>query len=145
MPCRNRIRRQRITSDPRSYEPVTSEKAPNDCCAHLLTVVGVEAMHPARGSRTASKRLQIPPPASRNTALMELAAEIPAKVPSDLLGISIESAVDWTRQPATPGPDTRPRSPAGAAEPPQLASTRMRRPNRAAFFSVIMTNRLCWL
>ena len=44
------------------------------------------------------KRLQIPPRASRNTALMELAADMPAKVLSDLLGISISSAVDWARQ-----------------------------------------------
>jgi hypothetical protein len=29
---------------------------------------------------------------------MELAAEMPAKVLSDLLGISIESAVDWTQE-----------------------------------------------
>ena len=61
------------------------------------------------------KRLQIPPRASRNTALMELAADMPAKVLSDLLGISISSAVDWARQAATPGPGTRPRSPAGTA------------------------------
>lgn len=31
---------------------------------------------------------------------------------------------------------------AGAAGPPQLAATRMRRPNRAAFFSVTTMNRL---
>jgi hypothetical protein len=51
------------------------------------------------------KRLQIPPRSSRNTALMELAAELPAKVLSDLLGISIESAVDWTAEAG----NTRPR------------------------------------
>jgi hypothetical protein len=44
------------------------------------------------------KQLQIPPRASRNTALMELAAEMPAKVLSDLLGISVESAVSWTQE-----------------------------------------------
>jgi hypothetical protein len=38
------------------------------------------------------KKLQIPPHSSCNTALMELAAEMPAKVLSDGLGISIESA-----------------------------------------------------
>ena len=44
------------------------------------------------------KRLQIPPRASRNTALMELAADMPAKVLSDLLGISIGCAADWADQ-----------------------------------------------
>jgi hypothetical protein len=44
------------------------------------------------------KQLQIPPRASRNTALMELATEMPAKVLSDLLGVSIESAVSWTQE-----------------------------------------------
>ena len=29
---------------------------------------------------------------------MELAADMPAKVLSSLLGISLESAVDWTRE-----------------------------------------------
>jgi hypothetical protein len=51
------------------------------------------------------KRLQIPPRSSRNTALMELAAEMPAKVLSDLLGISIESAAGWTQEAG----NTRPR------------------------------------
>jgi hypothetical protein len=50
------------------------------------------------------KRLQIPPRSSCNTALMELAADMPAKVLRDLLGISIGCAVDW----AEPADSTRP-------------------------------------
>ena len=44
------------------------------------------------------KRLQIPPRASRNTALMGLAAEIPAKVLGDLLGISLKTAINWSEE-----------------------------------------------
>jgi hypothetical protein len=44
------------------------------------------------------RRLQIPARTSRNAALMELAADMPAKVLSDLLGISVECAVDWAQQ-----------------------------------------------
>ena len=44
------------------------------------------------------KRLEVPPRTSRNTALMEMAAEMPAKVLSDLLGISVDCAVDWAHQ-----------------------------------------------
>jgi hypothetical protein len=38
---------------PNMYEPVTGEKALNDCCGHLLTTIGLEIMYPERG-RTAS-------------------------------------------------------------------------------------------
>ncbi|MFJ5984460.1 hypothetical protein [Lentzea sp. NPDC092896] len=44
------------------------------------------------------KKLGIQPRAGRNSALMEPAAETPAKVLSDLLGISISSAVHWTEE-----------------------------------------------
>ena len=51
------------------------------------------------------RRLQIPARTSRNTALMELAADMPAKVLSDLLGITVECAADWADQAG----NTRPR------------------------------------
>jgi hypothetical protein len=37
--------------DPDMYEPVTAEKALNDCCTHLLTAIGLEAMHPERATQ----------------------------------------------------------------------------------------------
>ncbi|HUY50976.1 MAG TPA: hypothetical protein VMV92_35605 [Streptosporangiaceae bacterium] len=42
------------TAPPRSpdmYEPVTAEKALNDCCAHLLTTIGLEIMYPERAAQ----------------------------------------------------------------------------------------------
>ena len=32
------------------YEPVTAEKALNDCCVHLLTTIGLEIMYPERAA-----------------------------------------------------------------------------------------------
>ena len=36
--------------NPDMSEPVTAEKALNDCCTHLLTAIGLEAMHPRAGN-----------------------------------------------------------------------------------------------
>lgn len=36
---------------PDMYEPVTAEKAINDCCVHLLTTIGLEIMHPERAAQ----------------------------------------------------------------------------------------------
>jgi hypothetical protein len=36
---------------PDMYEPVTAEKALNDCCAHLLTTMGLEIMYPERATQ----------------------------------------------------------------------------------------------
>lgn len=33
------------------YEPVTAEKALNDCCVHLLTTIGLEIMYPDRAAQ----------------------------------------------------------------------------------------------
>ncbi|ELS50829.1 hypothetical protein [Streptomyces viridochromogenes] len=46
------------------------------------------------------RRYQLPVRPSRNTALLALAADLPAAVLSDLLGISITSALQWTRDAA---------------------------------------------
>ena len=35
---------------PGMYEPVTAERALNDCCTHLLTTIGLEAMYPRRAA-----------------------------------------------------------------------------------------------
>ena len=35
---------------PDMYEPVTAEKALNDCCVHLLTTIGLEIMYPERAA-----------------------------------------------------------------------------------------------
>jgi len=32
------------------YEPVTAERALNDCCTNLLTAIGLEAMYPQRAA-----------------------------------------------------------------------------------------------
>jgi hypothetical protein len=36
---------------PDMYEPVTAEKALNDCCTHLLTAIGLEAIYPERAAQ----------------------------------------------------------------------------------------------
>lgn len=36
---------------PDMYEPVTAEKAVNDCCVHLLTTIGLEIMYPERAAQ----------------------------------------------------------------------------------------------
>ncbi|WP_159392837.1 hypothetical protein [Streptomyces cyaneogriseus] len=46
------------------------------------------------------RRHQMPAHPSRNTALLTLATDLPAPVLSDLLGISITSALHWTRRAA---------------------------------------------
>ena len=33
------------------YERVTVESALNDCCRHLITVIGLQALHPDRGAQ----------------------------------------------------------------------------------------------
>jgi hypothetical protein len=38
-------------SFPDMYERVTAESALNDCCKHLLTTIGMQAMHPEQRSR----------------------------------------------------------------------------------------------
>ncbi|MET7738510.1 hypothetical protein ABZT02_45780 [Streptomyces sp. NPDC005402] len=42
----------------------------------------------------------LPAHPSRNTALLALAADLPASVLSDTLGISISAALHWTRRAA---------------------------------------------
>jgi len=37
--------------NPDMYQPVTAEKALNDCCMHLLTTIGLEIMHPERAGQ----------------------------------------------------------------------------------------------
>ncbi len=37
--------------NPDMYEPVTAEKALNDCCVHLLTTIGLEIMYPERAAQ----------------------------------------------------------------------------------------------
>jgi hypothetical protein len=37
--------------NPDMYEPVTAEKALNDCCGHLLTTIGLEIMYPERAAQ----------------------------------------------------------------------------------------------
>jgi hypothetical protein len=37
--------------NPDMYEPVTAEKALNDCCTHLLTTIGLEIMYPERAAQ----------------------------------------------------------------------------------------------
>ena len=36
---------------PDKYEPVPAENALNDCCTHLLTTIGLEAMYPERAAQ----------------------------------------------------------------------------------------------
>jgi hypothetical protein len=36
---------------PEMYEPVTAAKALNDCCTHLLTAIGLDAMYPERAAQ----------------------------------------------------------------------------------------------
>jgi hypothetical protein len=36
---------------PSMYEPVTAERALNDCCVHLLTTIGLEIMYPERAAQ----------------------------------------------------------------------------------------------
>jgi len=33
------------------YEPITAEKALNECCLNLLTAIGLEAMYPERADQ----------------------------------------------------------------------------------------------
>jgi hypothetical protein len=37
--------------NPDMYQPVTAEKALNDCCVHLLTTIGLEIMYPERAGQ----------------------------------------------------------------------------------------------
>jgi hypothetical protein len=37
--------------NPDMYEPVTAEKALNDCCIHLLTAIGLGIMYPDRAAQ----------------------------------------------------------------------------------------------
>lgn len=53
------------------------------------------ALHPLAVSARLVK-LGIPGRIGRNTALMEIAATVPAAVLSDLLGLSVDGAVQWT-------------------------------------------------
>jgi hypothetical protein len=58
---------------PDMYEPVTAEKAINDCCVHLLTTIGLEIMYPQRATQL--RAAAIPgsdrsiPPAARQAIL----------------------------------------------------------------------------
>ena len=53
----------------------------------------------------------IPARLARNSALIDLAAQLPAAVLSQLLGIHLQTATAWTIEAATPGSDTPPHSP----------------------------------
>ncbi|MEU7980105.1 hypothetical protein AB0B63_16425 [Micromonospora sp. NPDC049081] len=44
------------------------------------------------------RRLGIPARASRNTALMELAGQLPAAVLSQLLGLHLQTTTNWTHE-----------------------------------------------
>jgi hypothetical protein len=58
---------------PIMYEPVTAEKALNDCCVHLLTTIGLEILYPERAAElraTAGRAdMRSVPPAARQAIL----------------------------------------------------------------------------
>lgn len=35
---------------PNLYKEVTAEQAPNDCCGHLLTTLGLNSLYPKRAA-----------------------------------------------------------------------------------------------
>ena len=55
------------------YEPVTAEKALNDCCMHLLTTIGLQIMYPERAAELRAAAgpadVQSVPPAVRRAIL----------------------------------------------------------------------------
>ncbi|GAA2121376.1 hypothetical protein GCM10009759_71020 [Kitasatospora saccharophila] len=67
---------------------------------HRWLFPGVRAGRPISAQRQAARlyELGIKTRAGRSTALLELAAELPASVLSDLLGISIRTATGWSQE-----------------------------------------------
>ncbi|MFJ9949414.1 hypothetical protein [Kitasatospora sp. NPDC091207] len=67
---------------------------------HHWLLPGVRAGRPLSAQRQAARlyELGIKTRAGRSTALLDLAAELPASVLSDLLGISIRTATGWTQE-----------------------------------------------
>jgi hypothetical protein len=55
------------------YERVTAESALNDCCKHLITAIGMQALHPERGAELVASAgpsdLRTIPKAARDTIL----------------------------------------------------------------------------
>jgi hypothetical protein len=58
---------------PDMYEPVTAEKAINDCCVHLLTTIGLEILYLQRATRLQAAAIpgsdRSTPPAARQAIL----------------------------------------------------------------------------
>lgn len=58
------------------YERVTVESALNDCCKHLITAIGLQALHPDRGAELAASAgpedLRTVPKAARDIIMMNL-------------------------------------------------------------------------
>lgn len=58
---------------PDMYEPITAEKALNECCLNLLTTIGLEAMYPERATQfrtdVSPSRERAIPPAARHAIM----------------------------------------------------------------------------
>ncbi len=61
---------------PDMYEPITAEKALNECCLNLLTAIGLEAMYPERADQlrvgVSPSRERSIPPAARHAIIRVL-------------------------------------------------------------------------
>jgi hypothetical protein len=60
--------------NPAMYEPVTAEAALNSCCGHLLTAIGMAAMHPDRAAQLNAAASQGGEQSARRAAQVNLSA-----------------------------------------------------------------------
>jgi hypothetical protein len=85
---------RRLTSEPPAAQPTVAQERRGPRRLFPGRVPGQPISSPALSHRL--NRHGIPARAARNTALMALAADLPAAVLADLLGMHINTAVRWT-------------------------------------------------